>query len=93
MVTTLTPALAGSAQARASAYTGRRRKAALLVVALAFVMDLMDAVFFGQLAGTGNYGHAFHAAAVLQVVLLAGCAALSLALPRRIAADAYQPTI
>jgi hypothetical protein len=34
---------AGSAQANASAYSDRRRKAALLVVALAFVMDLMDA--------------------------------------------------
>lgn len=43
MATTIAPARAGSAQARALAYTGRRRKAALLVVALAFVMDLMDA--------------------------------------------------
>lgn len=55
---------------------------------------VLGAVFFDQLAGTGNdYGHAFHTAAILQVILLAGCALLSLALPRRIAAEAYQPTL
>ena len=59
----------------------------------AFGVAVLGAEFFGQLAGTGNYGHAFHAAAVLQVSLLAGCAALTLALPRRIAADAYQPAL
>jgi MFS family permease len=54
---------------------------------------VLGAVFFNQLAGAGNYGHAFTAAAALQVALLLTCAALSLVLPRRIAADAYQPTI
>jgi MFS family permease len=54
---------------------------------------ILGAVFFGQLATTGNYRHAFTIAAALQIALLAGCAALSLALPRRIAADAYQPTL
>ena len=54
---------------------------------------VLGAVFFGQLAAAGDYGHAFTVAAALQVALLAGCAALSLTLPRRIAADAYQPTI
>jgi MFS family permease len=43
MAVTVTAPPAGSAQAHAAAYTARRRKAALLVVALAFVMDLMDA--------------------------------------------------
>jgi MFS family permease len=43
MTTTITAAPAGSAQARAAGYTAGRRKAALLVVALAFAMDLMDA--------------------------------------------------
>lgn len=46
-------------------------------------------VFFGQLATT-SYGHAFAAAAVLQVTLLAATAALTLFLPRRIAPSAYQ---
>jgi hypothetical protein len=48
--------------------------------------------FFNQLASVGSYGHAFDAA-IVQVILLAGCAALTVALPRRIAPDAYQPTI
>jgi MFS family permease len=43
MSTTITATPAGSAQDRAVGYTAGRRKAALLVVALAFVMDLMDA--------------------------------------------------
>ena len=43
MTATIPAAPAGSAQAHASTYTDGRRKAALLVVALAFVMDLMDA--------------------------------------------------
>jgi MFS family permease len=43
MTTTITATPAGSAQARAAGYTAGRRKAALLVVALAFAMDLMDA--------------------------------------------------
>jgi MFS family permease len=43
MSTTITATPAGSAQDRAAGYTAGRRKAALLVVALAFVMDLMDA--------------------------------------------------
>jgi len=43
MAVTLTAPPAGSAQAHAAGYTARRRKAALVVVALAFVMDLMDA--------------------------------------------------
>jgi MFS family permease len=43
MATPMTATLAGSAQAQASMYSDRRRKAALVVVALAFVMDLMDA--------------------------------------------------
>jgi len=50
-------------------------------------------VFFGQLTATASYGHAFAATAIVQVVLLAAAAALSLALPRRIAPGAYQPTI
>ena len=54
---------------------------------------VLGAVFFSQLATAGSYGHAFTIAAALQVALLAGCAALSLLLPRRIAADAYQPTL
>ena len=41
MAAIVTAPPAGSAQANASAYSDRRRKAALLVVALAFVMDLM----------------------------------------------------
>jgi MFS family permease len=54
---------------------------------------VLGAVFFNQLATAGNYGHAFTVTAALQVVLLLACAALSLTLPRRIAADAYQPTL
>ncbi len=54
---------------------------------------VLGSVFFGQLATAGNYGHAFTAAATLQVALLLTCAALSLILPRHITADAYQPTI
>jgi MFS family permease len=54
---------------------------------------VLGAVFFNQLATAGNYGHAFTVTATLQVVLLLACAALSLTLLRRIAADAYQPTL
>jgi MFS family permease len=43
MSTTVIAIPDGSAQAHASAFTVRQRKAALLVVVLAFVMDLMDA--------------------------------------------------
>jgi hypothetical protein len=42
MAAIVTAPPAGSTQADASAYRDRRRKAAPLVVALAFVMDLMD---------------------------------------------------
>jgi hypothetical protein len=34
----------------------------------------------------------FHAAAIVHVILLAGCAALTVALPRRVAAGACKPT-
>jgi hypothetical protein len=54
---------------------------------------VLGAVFFDRLAAAGSYGHAFTTAALLQIILLASCAALSLALPRRIAPDAYQPTL
>ncbi len=54
---------------------------------------VVGAVFFNQLATSGNYGHAFTVAAGLQAALLVTCAALSLILPRRIAAGAYQPTL
>jgi EmrB/QacA subfamily drug resistance transporter len=43
MTTTTTVVSAGSARSQASARSGRQRKIAVLVVALAFVMDLMDA--------------------------------------------------
>ena len=58
-----------------------------------FGVAVLGAVFFNQVAAAGNYGHAFAVAAALQVVLFLTCAALSLILPRRINADAYQPTI
>lgn len=54
---------------------------------------MLGAVFSGRLTAAGSYGHAFTTAALLQIILLASCAALSLALPRRIAPDAYQPTL
>jgi predicted MFS family arabinose efflux permease len=47
-------------------------------------------VFFHQLTAFTSYGHAFAAAAVLQVTLLAAGALLTLFLPRRIAPGAYQ---
>ncbi len=50
-------------------------------------------VFFGQLTASASYGHAFAVTVIAQVTLLAAAAALSLALPRRIAPGAYQPTI
>ncbi|MBV9094533.1 MAG: MFS transporter [Streptosporangiaceae bacterium] len=43
MAVTVTAPPAGSAQASASAYSGAQRKAALVVAALAFIMDLVDA--------------------------------------------------
>jgi hypothetical protein len=49
-------------------------------------------VFFNQLASAGSYGHAFHAAAIVHVILLAGRAALTVARPRRVAPGACQPT-
>jgi hypothetical protein len=36
---------------------------------------------------------AFHAAAIVHVILLTGCAALTVALPRRIALGTCQPAI
>jgi hypothetical protein len=50
---------------------------------------IIGEVFFTRLASTASYGHAFAAAAALQVALLAASAALTLALPPRIAPDAY----
>jgi hypothetical protein len=50
-------------------------------------------VFFNRLASAGSYGDGFHAAAVLRVILLAGCAALTVALPQRVAPGAGQPTV
>jgi hypothetical protein len=50
-------------------------------------------VFFNQLASAGSCGHVFHAAAIVHVILLAGCAALTVALPRRVAPSACQPTV
>jgi MFS family permease len=47
-------------------------------------------VFFRQLAASASYGHAFAAAAVLQIALLAAGTVLTVLLPRRIAPDAYQ---
>jgi hypothetical protein len=38
-------------------------------------------VFVNQMASADSYGHVFHAAAIAQVILLAGCAALTVALP------------
>ena len=51
---------------------------------------VVGAVFFGQLATTASYGHAFAATAVLQAVLLATGAVLTMFLPARIAPGAYQ---
>jgi hypothetical protein len=52
---------------------------------------LVGAVFFPQLKAGASYGHAFMDGVWLQLALLATAAALTLFLPRRIAADAYQP--
>jgi len=49
-------------------------------------------VFFDQLASAGSYGHVFHAAAIVHVIRLAGCAALTVARPRRVAPGACQLT-
>jgi hypothetical protein len=46
-----------------------------------------------QPASAGSYGDGFHAAAVVHVILLAGCAALTVALPQRVAPGAGQPTV
>ena len=51
----------------------------------------VGAVFFSQLNSGAGYGHAFMTCAWLQIALFAVLAALTLLLPRRIAADAYQP--
>jgi hypothetical protein len=56
-------------------------------------ITVIGAVFFPQLRAGASYGHAFMAGAWLQLALLAVAAALTLLLPRRIAADAYQPYI
>jgi hypothetical protein len=42
---------------------------------------------------TGSCGDGFHAAAIVHVVLLAGCAALTVALPQRVPPGAGQPTV
>jgi hypothetical protein len=47
-------------------------------------------LFFHQLAASASYGHAFAAAAVLQIALLAIGTVLTLLLSRRISPDAYQ---
>lgn len=39
------------------------------------------AVFVNQMASADSDGHVFHAAAIVQVIPLAGCAALTVALP------------
>jgi hypothetical protein len=49
-------------------------------------------VFFNQLASAGSYGHAFHAAAIVHVILLAGRAALIVARPRHVAPGTCRPT-
>jgi hypothetical protein len=54
---------------------------------------VVGAVFFPQLKTGASYGHAFMAGIWLQLTLLAVAAALTLFLPRRISADAYQPHI
>jgi len=40
-----------------------------------------------------RYGHAFHAVAIAHVILLAGCAALTVARERRVAPGACQATV
>jgi hypothetical protein len=50
-------------------------------------------VFVNQLASAGSYGDGFHAAAIVYVILLAGCAALTVALPRRVVPGACQPRV
>ena len=54
---------------------------------------VVGAVFFPQLKDGASYGHAFMAGVWLQLALLGAAAALTLFLPRRIAADAYTPHI
>jgi hypothetical protein len=54
--------------------------------------DVIGAVFFNQLASAGSYGHAFHAAAMVRVILLAGRAALTVARLRRVVPGACRPT-
>lgn len=51
----------------------------------------IGAVFFPQLKTATSYGHAFMSGIWLQLGLLAVAAALTLFLPQRISADAYQP--
>lgn len=54
---------------------------------------VIGAVFFPQLRAGAGYGHAFMRGVWLQLALLGAAAVLTLLLPRRIAADAYQPHI
>jgi MFS family permease len=54
---------------------------------------VIGAVFFPQLKASASYGHAFMTGIWLQLALLGIASVLTLALPRRIAADAYKPHI
>jgi MFS family permease len=54
---------------------------------------LVGVVFFTRLSSVGSYGHAYSAAAWLEVGLLTVASALSLLLPRRISAEAYKPRL
>ena len=46
-----------------------------------------------QVASAGGYGDGFRAAAIVPVILLAGCAALTVALARRVAPGAGRPAV
>jgi len=54
---------------------------------------VIGAVFFPELKAGGDYGHAFMSGVWLQLALLVAAAALTLFLPRRIAAEAYRPHV
>ncbi len=54
-------------------------------------MAAVGAVCFSQLDAGAGYGDAFMTGVWLQITLLAVAAAITLLLPRRIAADVYQP--
>ncbi len=45
------------------------------------------------LSGAGSCGHVCHAAAIVPVILLAGCAAPTVTLARPVAPGARQPTL